>query len=123
MTGERGLTVLSKRSRQQLIRNVVLQQRVGTQLQLVNTLRALGCDVTQATVSRDMRELGLKKNRDSMGRPCYTLPDNEQRRDPEAAGGCCQSPPRWCTRRTAVVNRSRNGTRLGRVMHQRPNNS
>ena len=22
-----------------------------------------------------------------MGRPCYTLPDNEQRRDPEAACG------------------------------------
>jgi len=122
VTGERGLTVLSKRSRQQLIRNVVLQQRVGTQLELVNTLRALGCDVTQATVSRDMRELGLKKNRDSMGRPCYTLPDNEQRRDPEAA--CGRMLREFATAvvhaQNLVVVKSEVGTApgLGRVIDQ-----
>ena len=73
--------MLSKRSRQQLIRSVVSQQRISTQLELVNTLRALGCEVTQATISRDIRELGLDKSRDKMGRARYTLPETEQRRD------------------------------------------
>lgn len=79
--------MLTKRSRQQLIRSLVSQQRISTQLELVNTLRGLGCEVTQATISRDIRELGLEKYRDHMSRARYVLPDTEQRRDPEAAAG------------------------------------
>ena len=48
-------------------------------------LQGMGCDVTQATISRDVRELGLEKRRDAMGRPRYVLPETEERRDPEAA--------------------------------------
>jgi len=79
--------MLSKRSRQQLIRNLVGQQRISTQIELVNNLKSFGCEVTQATVSRDIRELGLEKGRDSMGRARYVLPDNDGRRDPVAACG------------------------------------
>ncbi len=61
--------VLGKRRRQDLIRTVVTQQRVGTQLEMVEALRAIGCDITQATISRDLRELGLLKRRDRRGRP------------------------------------------------------
>lgn len=76
--------MLGKRRRHDLIRSLVEQRRVGTQLELVEALQAAGCDVTQATVSRDVRELGLHKRRDAMGRPRYVLP-GEERRDPEAA--------------------------------------
>jgi transcriptional regulator of arginine metabolism len=77
--------MLGKRRRQDLIRGVVDQHRVGTQGELVRALEALGCEVTQATVSRDVREIGLLKRRDSMGRPQYVLPEGDGRRDPQAA--------------------------------------
>jgi transcriptional regulator of arginine metabolism len=41
-----------------------------------------GCIVTQATVSRDIRELGLEKARDPLGRQRYVLPNRERRVDP-----------------------------------------
>jgi len=77
--------MLSKRSRHQLIRDLVSQKRVGTQLELVRSLQGMGCNVTQATISRDVRELGLEKSRDSMSRARYVLPETDERRDPEAA--------------------------------------
>jgi transcriptional regulator of arginine metabolism len=82
--GERS-ELLSKRHRHQLIRKLVRQKKVGTQLELVRSLEGLGCEVTQATISRDVRELGLQKSRDHLGRPRYVLPEQEERRDPEAA--------------------------------------
>jgi transcriptional regulator of arginine metabolism len=77
--------MLSKRSRHQLIRDLVTQRRIGTQLELVRSLQGMGCNVTQATISRDVRELGLEKSRDSMSRARYVVPETEERRDPEAA--------------------------------------
>ena len=77
--------MLGKRRRHELIRTVVVQRRVGTQSELVHELQGMGCDVTQATVSRDVREMGLLKHRDSSGRPRYVLPEGDDRRDPEAA--------------------------------------
>jgi transcriptional regulator of arginine metabolism len=77
--------MLSKRSRHQLIRDLVSQKRIGTQLELVRSLQGMGCNVTQATISRDVRELGLEKSRDTMSRARYVLPESEERRDPEAA--------------------------------------
>jgi transcriptional regulator of arginine metabolism len=74
-----------KHHRHQLIRRLVRQKKVGTQLDLVRSLETLGCEVTQATISRDVRELGLQKSRDPFGRPRYVLPEQEERRDPQAA--------------------------------------
>jgi transcriptional regulator of arginine metabolism len=45
-------------------------------------LESAGCHVTQATVSRDIRELGLEKARDPLGRHRYILPGRERRSDP-----------------------------------------
>ena len=55
--------MLSKRHRQQLIKTLVRQQRLGTQQGLVKALGTVGCEVTQATISRDIREIGLRWNR------------------------------------------------------------
>jgi transcriptional regulator of arginine metabolism len=77
--------VLSKADRQRLIESVVTRKRVGTQFELLDALAAAGCSVTQATISRDIRELGLEKSRDPLGRPRYVVPRSVRRPDPHEA--------------------------------------
>jgi len=50
-----------KRLRQQAIRQLVSSQAVGSQREVVDALLEQGFEVTQATVSRDIAELGLHK--------------------------------------------------------------
>jgi transcriptional regulator of arginine metabolism len=69
------LRQLPKPERQRLIASVVGRRRVGSQHELQGALRSAGCEVTQATISRDVRELGLEKTRDVLGRPRYVLPE------------------------------------------------
>ncbi|HEY8239660.1 MAG TPA: hypothetical protein VIF63_09510 [Candidatus Limnocylindrales bacterium] len=51
----------ARRARQQAIRDLVAEDQIGSQQQLADRLAELGFDVTQATVSRDIAELGLVK--------------------------------------------------------------
>lgn len=67
-----------------MIASLVSRKRVGTQFELLAALESAGCRVTQATVSRDLRELGLEKTHDSLGRPRYVLPE-ARRTDPRDA--------------------------------------
>jgi transcriptional regulator of arginine metabolism len=50
-----------KRERQRVLRELVSSQAVSSQHDLVGLLASRGFDVTQATVSRDITELGLVK--------------------------------------------------------------
>lgn len=50
-----------RRERQEAIRRVVRMQSVRTQRALVDELRGQGFICTQATVSRDITDMGLKK--------------------------------------------------------------
>lgn len=50
-----------RRERQEAIRRIVRAERVRTQRALVERLRDQGFVCTQATVSRDITEMGLKK--------------------------------------------------------------
>jgi Arginine repressor len=50
-----------KQERQRAIRQLVTSRPVGSQREVVDALSAQGFDVTQATVSRDITELGLVK--------------------------------------------------------------
>ena len=54
-------TARSKRDRQRTIRELVERESIGSQQDLVDRLNAQGFAVTQATVSRDIAELGLVK--------------------------------------------------------------
>jgi transcriptional regulator of arginine metabolism len=72
---------LAKAERQRLIASVVSRRRIGSQLELAEALAKAGCPVTQATVSRDIRELRLEKTSDALGRPRYVLP-GKARGDP-----------------------------------------
>ncbi len=78
-----GRVLMGKTERQRLIQTVVAQREIGTQRELVHALSALGCEVTQATVSRDVRELDLQKVRTHLGRAKYVLSARERPRDPE----------------------------------------
>jgi transcriptional regulator of arginine metabolism len=73
---------LSKGDRQRLVASLVERQRLGTQQELLDALGRAGCQVTQATVSRDIRELRLAKVRDPLGRLRYVLPDRDRRSEP-----------------------------------------
>jgi transcriptional regulator of arginine metabolism len=81
------MQALGKAERQRLVTGIVGRRRIGTQLELAEALAAAGCKVTQATISRDIRELGLEKTHDALGRPRYELPVDAGRRrqDPQDA--------------------------------------
>ncbi len=66
---------MSKRIRHQKILQVLKQHRVTNQEALKDLLHADGTDVTQATLSRDMRELRLVKVTGADGVPHYSSPD------------------------------------------------
>ena len=76
---------LDKAGRQKLIASVVTRKRIGTQHELLDALARAGCRVTQATVSRDIRELGLEKTHDVLGRPRYVVPHEARRGAPRDA--------------------------------------
>jgi len=64
----------SKFDRQGTILRIVQEQRLTTQEEVAEALRARGFDAVQTTVSRDIAQLGLTKVRDEGGRLVYALP-------------------------------------------------
>lgn len=54
--------------------SLIQTKEISTQDELIEELRLLGCNVTQATVSRDIRELQLVKVMSDSGKYCYALP-------------------------------------------------
>jgi len=63
---------MSKVSRQQAIREIVVESQVWSQEELRRVLEKRGISATQATLSRDIYEIGLVK-----GQNGYTLPNSE----------------------------------------------
>ncbi|NLV50421.1 MAG: arginine repressor [Clostridiales bacterium] len=63
-----------KTTRQEKILEIIAQNDIETQNQLIEALKAHGFASTQATVSRDLRELRLVKELTSAGRYKYTTP-------------------------------------------------
>lgn len=72
-----------KQLRQRAIRDLVEQRPVRTQQELAAALRERGFRATQATISRDVAELGLGKATRE-GRQAYVLPP--RLRDADASG-------------------------------------
>jgi transcriptional regulator of arginine metabolism len=63
-----------KSERQAKILQIIAERDIETQNQLIQALREVGCNSTQATVSRDMRELRLVKELLEDGRYHYVAP-------------------------------------------------
>lgn len=61
---------MSKAARQNLIQTILRQEQVASQEELRQVLAARGVEVVQATLSRDLRELGVVK-----GASGYLLPE------------------------------------------------
>ncbi|MGO4373951.1 transcriptional regulator AhrC/ArgR [Paenibacillus sp. 2TAB19] len=68
--------------RQFKIKDLITNQVIETQDELVEALRLSGLHVTQATVSRDMKELMLIKVPAGEGKYKYSLPQELQRQNP-----------------------------------------
>jgi transcriptional regulator of arginine metabolism len=66
---------IGKVQRQHRIATILEHNAVCTQEQLVDLLSADGVEATQATVSRDLEEMGAVKVRVAGGDPVYALPD------------------------------------------------
>jgi transcriptional regulator of arginine metabolism len=77
---------VNKRQRQLLIQRILRDAPVSSQQDVVAALAAAGCEVTQATVSRDLMEMRLQKGRDSSGQLRYEVGRvAAERQDPVAA--------------------------------------
>jgi transcriptional regulator of arginine metabolism len=65
----------TKTQRQHRIAGLIEQHAVTSQAQLVELLASVGVDATQATVSRDLEELGAVKVRMAGGESVYAVPE------------------------------------------------
>lgn len=74
---------MSRSARQSKILDIISQYSIETQDDLAEALRSEGFDVTQATVSRDIKELGLLKTQDANGRYKYVT---QQRMEVKLSG-------------------------------------
>ena len=113
---------MRKRERKQLIETLVRQRSLTTQSELVAALAKLGCEVTQATVSRDLRELGARKGADGQGRTRFEIPPPRELRNPREILGRVlrESDARWQSAQNMVVIRSEPGTAptVGRALDE-----
>jgi transcriptional regulator of arginine metabolism len=65
------------RNRRELILELIRTERIASQEELRALLAARGFRVAQATLSRDLRTLGIAKAPDDAGHTRYTLPPGE----------------------------------------------
>ena len=66
-----------KEKRQRAIREILSTRSVSTQQELMDALQEKSISATQATLSRDIRELGIVKQQDESGKTRYCLPRQE----------------------------------------------
>jgi len=66
-------TPQTKVARQEMIKDWITQGSIHSQVEIVDRLKNSGFDVTQATVSRDLEDIGAVRGRDSQGDPNYRI--------------------------------------------------
>src|SRR5699024_7476104 len=68
---ERIAGMRKRQQRHDIIRDIIREHNVKTQRDLANQLQAAGYECTQATISRDIMDMGLVKSREGF----YVLPE------------------------------------------------
>ncbi|MGV3079959.1 arginine repressor [Streptococcus sp. 32226D021BW] len=68
---------MNKAGRHELIKNMIHQEKIGRQTDIQKRLEGQGIIVTQTTLSRDLRELGVIKIHEN-GRSFYSLVIEEE---------------------------------------------
>ncbi|MDO4541293.1 MAG: arginine repressor [Bacillota bacterium] len=66
----------NKNSRQKMIQKIIEKEEISTQFELAERLKSHGFNVTQATVSRDIKEIGLIKIPMEGNLSKYSMPVN-----------------------------------------------
>ena len=66
-----------KKRRQDDLLGLIRQEKIRTQEELTERLSKMGYRVTQATVSRDIKELKIIKTTDENGEICYLAPQKD----------------------------------------------
>ena len=64
-----------KKERLEAIRQIIQKETIGNQEELLNRLNEKGFSTTQATLSRDIKQLNIVKISDNEGNYVYRLPD------------------------------------------------
>src|SRR6516225_4825173 len=65
---------MSKQRRQFLVKEIISRKSIAHQDELLDELAKRGEEINQATLSRDLRDLGVSKTQSANG-PRYVLPD------------------------------------------------
>ena len=71
----------NKESRLEVIKMLVSSRELSKQEELMDELRRAGYDSAQATLSRDLKKLGVVKAQNDKGRYVYMLPDRRAYRN------------------------------------------
>ena len=66
---------ITKNRRQYFLKKIINENEIETQEQLIHLLNKEGMNVTQATVSRDIKELNLVKMQTKEGKLVYRITD------------------------------------------------
>lgn len=69
---------MQKTKRILAIEKIIRESRITTQEDLLKKLKSKGITCTQATLSRNLRQLGVGRTPDGSGGYRYTLPDNNR---------------------------------------------
>lgn len=81
---------MKKADRQKKIREIITDQSIERQEDLVRKLNDLGLQVTQATISRDIKEMQLVKVPAASGGYRYAMPATRQRDETDQLGSTLQ---------------------------------
>src|SRR3712207_3180733 len=93
-------TMKKKADRLDAIKMIISSQEIGSQEELLQELNREGFELTQATLSRDLKQLKVAKAASMSGKYVYVLPNDimykrstEQRSEERRVGKECRS--RW----------------------------
>jgi transcriptional regulator of arginine metabolism len=66
---------MQKTDRLLVIEKIISEENISSQEELLGKLKSRGIDCTQATLSRNLRQLGVGRIADNKGKYRYTLPE------------------------------------------------
>ena len=69
---------MKRTERLKLIRDLIKTKKIKSHEELIEELSSIGCDVTQSTISRDIKQLNLVKVRNSLQEEFYALSSKYQ---------------------------------------------
>jgi len=69
---------MKRTERLKLIRDLIKTKKIASHEELIEALSTIGCDVTQSTISRDIKQLNLVKVRNSLQEEYYALSSKYQ---------------------------------------------